>query len=1237
MIQRLFFAIAIIGVIQGANAQSQSGSLKGSITEYGIGDPVPMANVVLFSESEVVAGSVADFDGNYTIKPINPGRYTLKVSFIGFATKQISEVLVSSNKITFLSVELKTESEVLGEVELVEYVIPLIDPDKSGTTKTKEEIMTLPTRNVQSVAAQTAGIFQKDEGSDLNVRGSRSDATFFYIDGVKVRASNKLPQSSIEQMTVITGGLPASYGDATGGIVSITTRGPSNEFFGGVEFNTSEGLDPYGYNLFGFNLSGPLKRNSLGKPVLGFFVSGEYESEKDPDPSAVGAFKLKDDVMKDLQQHPLIFSFDNGKASSERAGEFITNEDIVHVDARQNVASQNSSIQGKLDFKPSLKSNITMGGNFSNSKYRSDVYDYTLFNPQNNPEVVENSWRVYGRFQHRFGVKDQASSNALVKNAYITLQADYSKDRRLVQDAEHGDKLFNYGYIGTFTPVRKDSIVTPDQWRNKNNTINVLGIDSLYNIAPNDTIFGLSTSDWSGASVVSNVVLSKKLIQNYTYENGGLNPYAEHYTKSYFEFMGKRPVSSLEDVTGVGALVNGDRSQNIYSMWFNSGREYNGFSKTDNSQLRFTGSASADIKNHALQFGFEYEQRDDRYYTVNPIGLWGLAEQKANNYIEEYDGAYVYSGLDALHGTVITKLHSYQYDDMSSFAKNFRNKHEISRDEIVDIHTYSPDQLDVGMFSADEILNNGSSYASWSGYDYRGNRLNGVQPGMHEFLTHKDSNGDFKREIGAFQPIYMAGYIQDKFAFEDLIFNIGVRVDRYDANQEVLKDKYSLYEVMTAGDVKDLGIHPSNIGDDFVVYVDDNTNAKSITGYRNGDDWYNAEGLPTNNPEALNVSKGVLPMLTDPDALLNGDALNKGLSADAFQDYSPEVIVMPRISFSFPISDEAMFYAYYDVLAQRPLQNRSNPLDYLFLAYKKSRTISNPNLKPQKTTNYEVGFKQTLSSSSALTINAFYKEMRDMIQFTKVGFAFPIGYNTYGNIDFGTVKGLSLAYEMRRTNNLSLNANYTMQFADGSGSSPTSGVNIVNSSQPNLRTTLPLDYDQRHNLMTSVDFRYGKDTNYNGPLWNGKQIFANTGINLLATVGSGTPYSRQVSATSIVDSRSALAGSINGSRLPWTYRIDMRINKSFDISWGGPEEQNLTFVNVYVQVQNLLNTKNIVKVYRYTGNPDDDGYLASPIGIDDIEKRTDPTSYVDLYGLYSNDPGNYTRPRTVRLGVTLDF
>jgi hypothetical protein len=58
------------------------------------------------------------------------------------------------------------------------------------------------------------------------------------------------------------------------------------------------------------------------------------------------------------------------------------------------------------------------------------------------------------------------------------------------------------------------------------------------------------------------------------------------------------------------------------------------------------------------------------------------------------------------------------------------------------------------------------------------------------------------RPVGAFSPIYMFGYILDKFSYKDLSFNIGLRVDRYDANQKVLKDPYSLYGVRKNGDLK---------------------------------------------------------------------------------------------------------------------------------------------------------------------------------------------------------------------------------------------------------------------------------------------------------------------------------------------------------------------------------------------------------------------------------------------------
>ncbi len=1247
MLRKLLTIILLFGFSYLSFSQSQSGTLKGKVTENDSSEPIPMANIVIELNGVIVGGAVADFDGEYTIKPIDPGSYTVKVSFIGFASKEIRDVIVTSNKITFVNAGLKTESEVLGEVELVEYVVPLIDPDKSGTTKTKEEITALPTRNVQSVAAQTAGIYQEDEGSSLNVRGARSDATFYYIDGIKVRGSNSLPQSAIEQMTVITGGLPAAYGDATGGIISITTRGPSNEFFGGVEAVTSKLLDPYGYNLLGFNLSGPLLKKEDGNSILGFFLSGEYQSQDDGDPSAADIYKVKDNVLTELQENPLIFSIQNGLPQSKRASEFITLNDLEKIDVRQNVESRNARIQGKIDFKPSLNTNVTIGGNLTSNKGRGSVYTYSLFNPQNNPEFIDEDWRVYARFQQSFGSTDGEQSASAIKNAYFTLQADYSKDTYLEQDADHKDKLFNYGYVGRFSPIRELVKDTPSDW--ETNEVDSLGnltyTLNIYNPSSGDTMYDVVMGYFNENGFVdSDFELGTEVITNYEFQSGGVNPFTENYTQSYFDFMNYNDlsISTLDQITSIGAAVNGDRTDDVYSIWFNTGREYNGYSKNNNSQFRFTGSASADINDHAIQFGFEYEQRDDRFYGVSPIGLWTLAEQKVNNYIQLNSGAYEFLLDQDPSGYLLGRQNLYNYDEMSSFAQNFRNSQGISFNQYVDIHTFNPNSLDIGMFSPDGLLNNGSNYASWYGYDYQGNLIDGVQPGMNEFLTDKDENGNYKREIGAFQPIYVAGYIQDKFAFKDLIFNIGVRVDRYDANQEVLKDPYSIYNVLTAGEVSQFGTHPSNIGSDYVVYVNDNSNPSSITGYRNGENWYDAEGLPINDPNILNVSKGVLPMLANPEALLDGDdALNKGLSADAFEDYIPQVTIMPRISFNFPISDQAMFYAYYDVLTQRPSGNRMNPLDYLFLAYKTTSSVFNPNLKPQKTTNYEIGFKQALSSSSALTINAFYREMRDMIQYTRIPYAFPIEYFTYGNIDFGTVKGLSLAYELRRTKNVTINANYTMQFADGSGSNATSGANIVTSEQPNLRTTLPLDYDQRHNITTVLDFRYGSGRSYNGPVVNGREILANMGVNLIATAGSGTPYSRQLNATREamfgINNRAYLEGTINGSRLPWTYRLDLRLNKSFNIYWGNEDNKNSGLMNIYLQVQNILNTANIVNVYQFTGNPDDDGYLSTAVGVNDIQDQLSPASFADLYNVKLNNPSNFTRPRTIRLGLMFDF
>ena len=78
-------------------------------------------------------------------------------------------------------------------------------------------------------------------------------------------------------------------------------------------------------------------------------------------------------------------------------------------------------------------------------------------------------------------------------------------------------------------------------------------------------------------------------------------------------------------------------------------------------------------------------------------------------------------------------------------------------------------------------------------------------------------------------------------------------------------------------------------------------------------------------------------------------------------------------------------------------------------------------------------------------------------------------------------------------------------------------------------------------------------------------------------------------------------------------------------------------MNVYVQVLNVLDSKNIINLYRYTGDPDDDGYLSAPENQALITGALDPQSYQDMYASKIANPSHYSIPRRIRIGVVLDF
>jgi hypothetical protein len=189
-----------------------------------------------------------------------------------------------------------------------------------------------------------------------------------------------------------------------------------------------------------------------------------------------------------------------------------------------------------------------------------------------------------------------------------------------------------------------------------------------------------------------------------------------------------------------------------------------------------------------------------------------------------------------------------------------------------------------------------------------------------------------------------------------------------------------------------------------------------------------------------------------------------------------------------------------------------------------------------------------------------------------------------------------------------------------------------------------MDFDVRHNLVARIDYRFKGGKFYTGPIWGEKRIFENSGINLIVTTKSGEPYSAYINPAASVSSGSAqrqsLDGNPNGSRLPWQFRVDGTINKTFYMDKKNMKNEyrrRQNQVDVFLWVQNVLNTQNIINVYGYTGLPNDDGWLSSPQGQQQIGNELNAQSYVDLYNAKVDYPYYYGIPRLMRLGCRFYF
>jgi hypothetical protein len=203
-------------------------------------------------------------------------------------------------------------------------------------------------------------------------------------------------------------------------------------------------------------------------------------------------------------------------------------------------------------------------------------------------------------------------------------------------------------------------------------------------------------------------------------------------------------------------------------------------------------------------------------------------------------------------------------------------------------------------------------------------------------------------------------------------------------------------------------------------------------------------------------------------------------------------------------------------------------------------------------------------------------------------------YGRFINRDYGQVKGLIVTLDKRLASGFGLTIDYTFQIAQGNASDPRSVLLDERAGIESEKQLVPLDWDRRHQLNTSLTV--------GDP---GRWLATLTG-----RLGSGLPYT-----PSLADERIGLENS--GRRRP-TATLDLFAKKDVSVLGLG--------VSVYTRVFNLLDARNEIQIYSDTGRafPNLRFLPGEPQGLNSKDEFLDR-------------PDFFSAPRQVTVGLTTRF
>lgn len=472
--------ISTLLIVCGATAVLGQGALRGVVTDSLTAKPLIGANVYL---SGTALGSATDLEGVYRIPRIPPGRYTLRVSYIGYKTKNIEvnvqygitveqDVALAFDVLTGKMVEVTAQAE--GQVAAIN---KQITSNTIINVVSEEKIQELPDANAAEAVGRLPGVSIIRSGGEANkviLRGLEDKFTVITIDGVKIPPTDAtsrgvdlstLSQSSLAGIELYKAATPDKDGDALAGSINLVTKkapeirkfkldlkGDYNRLMGSA--NQYDVSFRYGERFFndrlGVQLAGNLEKRIRSNERI------DVDYNQNPNASQAGYFiddfllEFTDEIRKRDGFSVLLdlntpdngtirlnniygrtnrdYFWYNRDYPSNGGGNQSGNPVYDYRDREQEINTYNSSIRGENHL---LGLNLSWGASFGQSE-SNFPFDYeTIFVEPNgmkaSPMVQSNPAQLISYAENKF-------ANANLYWAYYRSQHNFDKERTAFLD-----------------------------------------------------------------------------------------------------------------------------------------------------------------------------------------------------------------------------------------------------------------------------------------------------------------------------------------------------------------------------------------------------------------------------------------------------------------------------------------------------------------------------------------------------------------------------------------------------------------------------------------------------------------------------------------------------------------------------------------------------------------------------------------------------------------------------------